>query len=135
MSTIARESRIRPVQSYGIPGGFGGVPATGRGGPPERAVGELVDCPARVLLEPMVLPALRAAVTQARPAACLVRGVVLEVTGGLTGAATSLRDRRPARLAQPRRLGRQRRLLRGDLPAFRDDRVQVRIPRRNVLAR
>ena len=35
-----------PGQSYGIPGGFGGVLAAGRGGPPERAVGELVDCPA-----------------------------------------------------------------------------------------
>src|SRR6185312_5953043 len=30
----------------------------------------------------MVLPTLRAAVAQARPAACLVRDVVLEVTGG-----------------------------------------------------
>ena len=82
MSTIVRESGIRRLQSYGIPGRFGGVLAAGRGGPAERPVRELVDCPARVLLEPMVLPTLWAAVAQAGPAACLVRDVVLEVTGG-----------------------------------------------------
>ena len=41
----------------GVPGGFGGVGAPGRGGPPEGAVGELVDRPFRVLLEPVVVAA------------------------------------------------------------------------------
>ena len=66
----------------GVPGGFGVVAAPGRGGPPEGAVGELVDLPPGVLLEPVVVAALRAAVTQARPAARLVRRVVLEVALG-----------------------------------------------------
>src|SRR5215475_13098873 len=65
----------------GIPGGFGVVAAPGRCGPPEGPVGELVDGPAGLLLEPVVMTAFRAAVTQAGPAACLVRGVVLEVAG------------------------------------------------------
>src|SRR5207245_5113703 len=42
-----------------IPGGFGVVAAPGWGGPAERPVGELVDGPAGLLLEPMVVPALR----------------------------------------------------------------------------
>ena len=54
-----------------ISGGF-------RGAGPSRGC----DCPARLLLEPVVMPALRAAVTQARPSARLVRGVVLEVALG-----------------------------------------------------
>src|SRR5512133_1547813 len=49
------------------------------GGPAERPVGKLVDRPARVLLEPVITPTLRAAVAQARPSARLIRGVVLEV--------------------------------------------------------
>ena len=44
--------------------------------------------PAWVLLELMVLPTLRAAVTQAGQAACLVRDVVLVVTGGGGPSAT-----------------------------------------------
>src|SRR5438034_8619136 len=66
----------------GIPGGFGVVGAPGRGGPPERPGGQLVDLPARLLLEPVVVAALWAAIAQAGPAACLVGGVVLEVALG-----------------------------------------------------
>src|SRR6185312_15717100 len=62
----------------GVPGRFGVVAASGWGGPAEGAVGELVDGPAGLLLEPVVMTALRAAVAQASPAACLVRRVVLE---------------------------------------------------------
>jgi hypothetical protein len=43
----------------GVPGGFGVVAAPGRGGPPERSVGELLDGPSGLLLEPVVVPALR----------------------------------------------------------------------------
>src|SRR6185312_7168053 len=49
------------------------------GGPAERPVGKLVDRPARVLLEPVVMSTLRAAVAHTGPSACFVRGVVLEV--------------------------------------------------------
>jgi hypothetical protein len=71
----------------GVPGGFGGVGAAGRGGPPEGAVGELVHFPSGVLLEPVVVPALRAGVTQTGTAACFVRGVVLVVALGGGAAA------------------------------------------------
>src|SRR5207302_9259806 len=66
----------------GVAGGFGVVGAPGRGGPPEGPVGELLDRPLGVLLEAMVVTALRAAITQARPSARFVRGVVLEVALG-----------------------------------------------------
>jgi hypothetical protein len=66
----------------GVPGGLGGELASGRGGPAEGAVGELINVPPGVLLEPVVVPALRAAITQTRPPARLVGGVVLEVAGG-----------------------------------------------------
>src|SRR5206468_9071591 len=56
-----------------VAGGFGVVAAPGRRGPPEGAVGELIDAPPRLLLEPVVMPALRARVTQARPPARLIR--------------------------------------------------------------
>src|SRR6476646_9346888 len=65
----------------GVAGGFGVVAASGRGGPAEGAVGQLVDGPARLLLEAMVMTTLRAAVAQAGPAACLVWHVVLVVAG------------------------------------------------------
>src|SRR5207248_11546084 len=71
----------------GVAGGFGGVGAAGWGGPAEGPVGELVDRPFRVLLEPMVVAAFGAAIAQARAAARFVRGVVLEV--GLTGGPTA----------------------------------------------
>src|SRR5690242_14445062 len=70
---------VQYVDSDWIPRRLGGVLPSGRGGPAERPVGELVDRPARVLLEPVIAPALRARVTQARPAARLIRRVVLEV--------------------------------------------------------
>src|SRR5690348_1749734 len=66
-----------------VPGGLGVVAAPGRGGPPERPVGKLVHLPLGVLLEPVVMTALRARVAQAGPAARLIGGVVLEV--GLGG--------------------------------------------------
>ena len=69
----------RCSSSDGVASGFGGEGPAGRGGPPEGAAGQLVDRPAGVLLEPVITPALRAAVAQARPAACLVRGVVVVV--------------------------------------------------------
>ena len=74
---------LSPRRLDRIPGGFGVVGAAGRGGPAEGAVGKLVDLPLGVLLEPMVVTALRAGVTQARAAARFVGGVVLEV--GLGG--------------------------------------------------
>src|SRR5207302_7772665 len=65
----------------GVAGGFGVVAAPGRRGPAEGSVGELVDLPSRLLLEPMIVPTFRAAVAQARSSARLVRRVVLEVAG------------------------------------------------------
>src|SRR5689334_22954212 len=70
---------VHYVDSDRVPGRFGGVLPAGRGGPLERPVGELVDPPPRVLLEPVITAALGAAVAQAGSAARLVRGVVLEV--------------------------------------------------------
>src|SRR5579863_3770471 len=52
--------------SDGVPGGFGGVLAAGGGGPPDDGRGQLLDCPAGVLLDPMIMPALGAAVTHTR---------------------------------------------------------------------
>src|SRR5712671_2432368 len=66
---------------------FRGVLPPGRGRPAERPVRELVHGPAGVLLEPVIMPALRAAITQARPAACLIRGVVLEIAACRRAAA------------------------------------------------
>src|SRR5438477_10190259 len=74
--------RERPRELDRVAGWFGVVGAPGRGGPPEGPVGELVDRPLRVLLELVVMPALRAAITQARPPACFIRGVVLKVSLG-----------------------------------------------------
>src|SRR5215472_14876365 len=70
---------VHYLDSDGVAGGFGGEGPAGRGGPLERPVGELVDRPARVLLEPVIPAALRAAIAQARPPARLVRGVVVVV--------------------------------------------------------
>src|ERR1700733_12183206 len=64
--------------SYGVAGGFGGVLAAGRAGPAEGARGELLDFPPRILLEPVLMPALRTRITQTRPASGLERDVVLE---------------------------------------------------------
>src|SRR6266568_1883411 len=70
---------VQYVDSDRVPRRFGRVLPPGRGGPLERPARKLVDRPARVLLEPVITPALRAAVAQARPSARLIRGVVLEV--------------------------------------------------------
>ena len=70
---------VQYVDSDRVPGAFGGVLPAGRGGPPERPVGELVDRPAGVLLEPVVPATLRTPITQARSPARFVRRVVLEV--------------------------------------------------------
>ena len=51
----------------------------GRGGPPEDRWDGLFDLPPRVLLEPVVMPALRTGVTEAAPAASLVGCVVFEI--------------------------------------------------------
>src|SRR3984885_13087265 len=74
--------------SDGVPGGFGGVLASGRRGPPEGRRGRLFDLPARVLLEPVVPAAFRAAITQAAPATGLVGDVVLEIAVGGGSSAT-----------------------------------------------
>src|SRR5438105_11438299 len=58
---------------------FGGVLASGGCGPGEGPVEVLVHFPFRVLLEPVVMPALRAPVTYTGSAACLVRDVMVEI--------------------------------------------------------
>src|SRR5690242_2722277 len=68
------------VGSDGVPGGFGGVVASGWGGPAEGSVGELLDVPPGLLLEPVIMTTLWAAITQARPATRLVRDIMFEVT-------------------------------------------------------
>jgi hypothetical protein len=68
-----------PTLLDGIAGGFLGVLAAGRGGPPDVPVGQLVDPPPGVLFDPMVVAALWVGVTQAGPAARLERDVVLEL--------------------------------------------------------
>ena len=62
-----------------VAGGFGIVAAPGRGGPPEGAVGKLIDRPSGLLLEPVVMPAFRTRIAQTRTSARLIRRVVLEV--------------------------------------------------------
>jgi len=74
-------------QLDGVAGGFGVVAAPGWGGPPEGAVGELVDLPFGVLFEAMVVTALRTGIAETGAAACFVRGVVLVVTLGGRAAA------------------------------------------------
>src|SRR5271156_2414346 len=50
--------------SGGVPGRFGGVLPSGGRGPGESPVGVLLHVPPRILLEPVLMPALRRAVTQ-----------------------------------------------------------------------
>src|SRR4029077_12503530 len=90
---------IRPG-SDGIAGGFGVIGAAGRSGPPERPVGKLVYLPLGVLLEAMIMTALRAGVTQARPPARLVRDVVLQVALGSGPPADGTRAARVPDLGQ-----------------------------------
>src|SRR6266702_4386007 len=79
--------------SDGVAGGFGVVAAPGPGGPAEGAIGELVDLPPGLLLEPVIMPALRTPVAQTGPAARLVRDVVFEIA--LAGGPSA--DRASAR--------------------------------------
>src|SRR5690242_2805824 len=68
------------VGSDGVAGGFGDVVASGWGGPAEGSVGELLDVPPGLLLEPVIMTTLWAAITQACPAARLIRDIMFEVT-------------------------------------------------------
>src|SRR2546421_11076361 len=68
-----------PTILDGVFGGLGGVLAPARGGPGEAAVRMLLDVPAGVLLELMLVTALRTGVTHTGPAAFFVGDVVLEV--------------------------------------------------------
>src|SRR5580704_5356159 len=85
-SNVVREPDA--PSSDGIPCRFGGVlPPGGRGPDDNRGFG-LFHLPARVLLEPVVVAALRPARALTGPAACLERDVVLEVAlGGGPSAA------------------------------------------------
>src|SRR5580693_5081477 len=65
--------------SDGVARGLGGVLTAGRGGPAEGARGDLLDFPAGILLEPVLVPALRAAVAHTGCAARVVWDVVFEV--------------------------------------------------------
>src|SRR5580693_3131337 len=67
------------IRSDGVPGRLGDVLASGGCGPANGTVVELFSVPAGVLLEAMVMAAFRVPVPQARPAACLVGNVVLEI--------------------------------------------------------
>src|SRR5262249_49963352 len=78
LSTLWSKS-VQYVDSDRVPRRFGRVLPPGRGGPPERPAGKLVDRPAGVLLEPVITPTLRAAVAHTGPSACFVRDVVLEI--------------------------------------------------------
>src|SRR4051812_22918631 len=62
-----------------VAGGLSGVAPPGGSRPAEGPVGKLVCFPPGLLLEPVVMPALRAGIAQAGPAARLIRDVVLEV--------------------------------------------------------
>ena len=80
-------AEVRGLGSDGVSGGFGGVLAASGGGPADEGGGELVDFPAWVLLEPVVVAAFGAAVAQAGFPACLERDVVFEVA--LPGGAAA----------------------------------------------
>ena len=86
--------------SDGIAGGFGGVAAAGWRGPAEGTVRKLVDGPFRVLLEPVVVPALRPAITHAGSSTGFVWRVVLEVALGRGPAADRAGAGRVADLGQ-----------------------------------
>ena len=72
-------TRRETPSSDGVAGGFGGVLAAGWCGPADVAGGELLGVPARVLLGPVIVAAGRVPVAQTRPAARLIRDVVLKV--------------------------------------------------------
>ena len=81
--------RRRPglVASDRVAGRFGAVEAAGGRLPVDSRRGGLFHLPSGILLEAVMVPALRAAITFARSAACLVGGVVLEITLGSGPAA------------------------------------------------
>ena len=86
----------------GVAGGFGDALASGGGRPSEGAVGELVDVPSGVLLEPVVVAAFWSAVAQ-----------VLTATSRRQSAAITHRPEVPPRLrARPVRRGRCRHVAR-----------------------
>src|ERR1700678_2369314 len=78
--------------SGGVAGGFGGVLPSRGDRPGEGTVGVLIHFPLRILLEPVLMPALRRAITQTRSTLGFIRGVVFEVallrgaTAGRAGA-------------------------------------------------
>ena len=55
---VATATDIPPRRSDRVFGRHGGEGSAGRRGPPERAIGELVDLPSRILLDPVVVAAL-----------------------------------------------------------------------------
>jgi len=98
------EKRLRSRQAASsldrVPGGFGDVLPPGRHGPPYVSAGQVLRVPPRILLHPMVGPALRIPVAQAGPAIGLVGDVMFEVTatsrtptaGTGTGCVPDLRE-------------------------------------------
>src|ERR1035441_10425033 len=72
-NSISAPGQLRPPPSFPhwsdrVARRLGGVLPPRRGGPPERAGSDLLDLPAGVLLEPVLVTALRGAVAQAAPA-------------------------------------------------------------------
>src|SRR5580692_4873754 len=65
-----------------VPGRLGDVLPSRWRGPPEVSARELLGVPPRVLLHPVVGPALGPAITQTRSATGLIRNVMLEVASG-----------------------------------------------------
>src|SRR5580692_4613920 len=65
-----------------VPGRLGDVLPSRWRGPPEVSARELLGVPPRVLLHPVVGPALRPAITHTRSATGLIRNIVLEITSG-----------------------------------------------------
>src|SRR5580692_4693718 len=65
-----------------VPGRLGDVLPSRWRGPPEVSARELLGVPPRVLLHPVVGPALGPAITQTGSAIGLVRNVMLEITSG-----------------------------------------------------
>ena len=86
----SRRSRPPPTLGPcldGVAGWFGGVLAAGWADPLEGAVGELIDLPPGVLLEPVVVPTLGTAIAQAAPSTGLVWDVMFEIS--LSGGPTA----------------------------------------------
>src|ERR1700683_77885 len=71
----------RPVltPSDGVPGWFGGVLPSAGHGPSDGTVSQALGFPSLMLLQPVVVPALRIPITQTCPPSGLIRHAVLEV--------------------------------------------------------